>query len=359
MNETICPINFTEKRTGIINGVTKIMDSQIIDDEIHAIISGIPNGVKFLMVFDSCHSGTIGDLKYDIAHYHGSTNWQDDDLTTSQGTETTSSVPLDPVVLGNSVINCNASWIYVPVLRQLWITPMDHQLYQVLVGNKFIIPISTNVPAQLFNNPNKIMMFNSNFKKLANGQYEISCTELGINNLIVNSRDLATTTTSAYYNTNIVSRAYDQVTGKHYHFNRAFGQKRTFSLRSVAGCKGGELRIIAGCEENQTSAGTAQYGGACTNAVLETIRSLQGLPNFFEKIFNHNILDLKFIEDSINNNLSKFGYTQHSIVSWEHATGVGARMLLPGWEKYTSGVEVNRAFLPELPVQYVYRIRLN
>lgn len=40
---------------------------EIIDDEIRSIISKIPEGVKFFGLFDSCHSGTIMDLKYSIS----------------------------------------------------------------------------------------------------------------------------------------------------------------------------------------------------------------------------------------------------------------------------------------------------
>ena len=40
---------------------------EIIDDQIKLILSKIPDGVKFFGLFDSCHSGTILDLKYSLS----------------------------------------------------------------------------------------------------------------------------------------------------------------------------------------------------------------------------------------------------------------------------------------------------
>lgn len=51
MDETILPLDFQK------NG-------EIIDDEIHCIVSSLPQGVNLTAVFDSCHSGTVMDLPY-------------------------------------------------------------------------------------------------------------------------------------------------------------------------------------------------------------------------------------------------------------------------------------------------------
>ncbi len=69
MDETICPIDFAERRVITIDGVEHRVDSQIIDDEIHDIIDNVPKGARFLMLSDSCHSGTVGDLRNDFTHY--------------------------------------------------------------------------------------------------------------------------------------------------------------------------------------------------------------------------------------------------------------------------------------------------
>jgi hypothetical protein len=67
-DETICPIDFETKILVEVDGSTYRVDSQIINDEIHDIISRTPKDVKFLMLSDSCHSGTIGDLEHNLAH---------------------------------------------------------------------------------------------------------------------------------------------------------------------------------------------------------------------------------------------------------------------------------------------------
>ena len=84
-------------------------------------------------------------------------------------------------------------------------------------------------------------------------------------------------------------------------------------------CAGGELRIISGCREDETSADTGR-NGACTMAFLDTVKLFGGLPNFLSKIFSHNTEDFKSIENSINKYLSSFGFTQHSVFSWDHST---------------------------------------
>ena len=50
-DETICPVDY--ETAGLI-----------IDDEISVIFRRIPEGCKMTCIFDSCHSGTIVDLRY-------------------------------------------------------------------------------------------------------------------------------------------------------------------------------------------------------------------------------------------------------------------------------------------------------
>jgi metacaspase-1 len=53
LDESIIPYDWT-------------MKGEIIDDEIHAIFSTLPKGVQVVAVFDSCHSGTIMDLRFNV-----------------------------------------------------------------------------------------------------------------------------------------------------------------------------------------------------------------------------------------------------------------------------------------------------
>lgn len=63
MDEMIVPINFTSN-----------INSFIIDDELRKLVdSRLRSGVKMFMLFDSCFSGTILDLKY---HYLDSDNYE-------------------------------------------------------------------------------------------------------------------------------------------------------------------------------------------------------------------------------------------------------------------------------------------
>jgi hypothetical protein len=63
MDELIAPLGFTYN-----------VNSFIIDDELRALINlRLRNGVKLFMMFDSCFSGTILDLKY---HYLDSDNYE-------------------------------------------------------------------------------------------------------------------------------------------------------------------------------------------------------------------------------------------------------------------------------------------
>jgi len=190
MDETICPIDFTVRRMITIDGVTHNVDSQIIDDEIHDIIENVPKGARFLMLSDSCHSGTVGDLRNDFKHF-------------------------DPLVGSRSV--------------------------------------------------------------------------------------------------------YDKDTGTHFHFDSSMQNKRTLKMKVPNSNAGGELRIISGCEESQTSADTGT-NGACTKSFWETVKDIGGLHKFFPMVFSHDVQDLKFIQDNINKRLSDFGFTQQSVISWQDAS---------------------------------------
>ncbi|MGD0466361.1 MAG: caspase family protein [Gammaproteobacteria bacterium] len=235
-DETICPIDFINRRTIIVNGIRRTVDSEITDDEIHGIISNIPKNVNFLMLSDSCHSGTIGDLKYDFAHYHGPSEWR-------------------------GVNNAIAEQVTAPI------DPENRAL----------------------------------------------TVEGGLN---LHFNPGATTVNELFSLDASVKYSYDPDTGKHNHYSG--GKKRSLNMRAP-NCEGGELRIISGCEENQTSADTGT-NGACTRAFWDTVRSMGGLHKFFPKLFSHHIDDLKSIQDTINRNLSRFGFTQHSVISWDHAT---------------------------------------
>jgi len=235
-DETICPIDFINRRTIIVNGIRRTVDSEITDDEIHGIISNIPKNVNFLMLSDSCHSGTIGDLKYDFAHYHGPSEWR-------------------------GVNNAIAEQVTAPI------DPENRAL----------------------------------------------TVEGGLN---LHFNPGATTVNELFSLDASVKYSYDPDTGKHNHYSG--GKKRSLNMRAP-NCEGGELRIISGCEENQTSADTGT-NGACTRAFWVTVRSMGGLHKFFPKLFSHHIDDLKSIQDTINRNLSRFGFTQHSVISWDHAT---------------------------------------
>ena len=190
MDETICPIDYADPRVIIIDGIQHNVDSQILDDEIHDIIENVPKGARFLMLSDSCHSGTIGDLKNDFKHY----------------------------------------------------------------------------------------------------------------NPIVGSRSI-----------------YDKDTGNHVHFDYSMNKTRILNMRVPNSNSGGELRIISGCEEDQTSADTG-INGACTKAFWDTIQDFGGFRKFLPIVFSHNVQDLKSIQDAINKRLSNFGFTQQSVVSWEDAS---------------------------------------
>ena len=348
MDETICPIDFMTPRTIMYNGRQLRVDSQITDDEINEIITELPHGAKFLMLSDSCHSGTIGDLKNDFMHYQGPAVWGDEEQLSSNS----SSQPSIPYLphqqqqsyassqLAAPSITCRASWIYILLhgKKELWLTPLDVSLYEEFGHKKAVIQlVSMDLPVSLLNHPNRPQIVNTTFKKLANGQYDVSSVELGIENVIIKPSARSITNRELSYQSQQlmprfselpvsrdlphpceVSSHYDPVTGKHHHVHHLTGKKRTLNMRSPNSCNGGELRIISGCQEDETSADTGQ-NGACTMAFLETVKLIGGLPKFFDKLFSHNVEDLKLLQDKINQFLSRFGFTQHSVLSWDHA----------------------------------------
>lgn len=403
LDETICPIDFMTRRVINYKGQRITLDSQITDDEINEIISDVPHGARFLMLADSCHSGTIGDLSNDFDHYQGPTIWPNEEcanhpaipqlssqaatghIPSSQVTPSTAAYSYPSATAAyshssphhysssghqsvSSLINAAASWIYVKLSdrEELWLTPLDGRLYSEFGNKKYIIPIDgySVIAGKLLESPNRSKVSPTNFKKLANGQYEVSSPELGINSIPVNlGATKAIVNYINIYNSQFgvpdqqqntgsgvapapvnpaapqqahkptwlqslhlravapgcqVSSHYNPKTGQHYHFHHITGKKRSLSMRSP-NCAGGELRIISGCREDETSADTGR-NGACTMAFLDTVKLFGGLPNFLSKIFSHNTEDFKLIENSINKYLSSFGFTQHSVFSWDHST---------------------------------------
>lgn len=364
MDETICPINFLDPRTISRNGRILRVDSQIVDDEINEIISDVPHGVKFLMLSDSCHSGSIADLKNDFDHYQGPSTWEyDTTLPTATPANATSSfssytptqlpqaVEQIPQSIEAAIIYCKAAWTYVRGVQEVWLTPVDDVLYEEFGHKKCVVKMSnTAIPHCLLANPNKPQYFNTTFKKLTNGNYQVSSTQLGISNIIITSSVRSAISLSQLYEAiatgnlysppdqreltpnfyqlpnrrdlsepGLVTSHYDEVSGKHHHVHKLTGKKRTLNMRAPNSCNGGELRVISGCRDNETSADTGT-NGACTLAFLETVKYMGGLPNFFSKIFSHNVEDLKLIQDNINHCLSNFGFTQqHPTVSWDHS----------------------------------------
>ncbi len=326
MDETICPIDFMKPRMITVNGTQLRVDSQITDDEIHDIISNTPKGAKFLMLSDSCHSGTIGDLKNDFAHYQGPSEWQDN-VDAPQGQPQSTQPP------ALKTITCDTYWVYAKYSKELWLTPLNDLLYAQFSDNKRVIKLTNNIPPQLANSNDKPLKAHTTFKQLANGQYEVSSEELGINGLLTTSSQRApvfegslqfqvnpNAPLSEAISVNLgIKYNYDPDTDTHNHYSN--GKKRSLKMKGNmkavgSSCKGGELRIISGCEENQTSADTGT-NGACTNAFWKAVQSMGGLHNFFPKLFSHNTKDFMAIEATINKYLA--GYTQHSVLSWDHA----------------------------------------
>ena len=384
-DETICPIDFMSPRVITYKGVEYNVDSQIVDDEINEILLKVPRGAKLLMLSDSCHSGTIGDLKNNFLNYNGSKIWENFKPTNKPNVVNSTSASIsnstsaltstankpnnnqhhNPLfnqlfnlpfmhnrISENSTINCQASIVYVKNLDkdQIWITPLDSTMYLVFKEKKHIIEMNTHqVPDLLLKNPWHSYVFNINFNKLSEDKYAMSIKELGLDNIIIqtsleitvlDNSDLARSrsfaenvnlarsrssscTSSISFNEEINSCAilshYDVLTGKHEHVNCLTGQKRTLNMRSPSSCHGGELRIISGCQDDQTSADTGR-NGACTLAFLNTVKLTGGLEGFFQKIFSHNVEDLRIVQDNINKFLAKFGFTQQSMVSWDHST---------------------------------------
>lgn len=56
--QTVCPIDFMDKRVIFHQGKRLLVDKQIVDDEIREIIDDVPSGVKFLMLTDTCNLGS-------------------------------------------------------------------------------------------------------------------------------------------------------------------------------------------------------------------------------------------------------------------------------------------------------------
>jgi hypothetical protein len=266
-DETICPIDFINRRTIIVNGIRRTVDSEITDDEIHDIISNIPKNVNFLMLSDSCHSGTIGDLKYDFAHYHGPSEWRGVNIVGSKMESGNINNTLGNITIAGGDLSSSSS---INAIAEQVTAPIDSENRALTV-------------------------------------------EGGLN---LHFNPGATTVNELFSLDASVKYSYDPDTGKHNHYSG--GKKRSLNMRAPS-CEGGELRIISGCEENQTSADTGT-NGACTRAFWDTVRSMGGLHKFFPKLFSHHIDDLKSIQDTINRNLSRFGFTQHSVISWDHAT---------------------------------------
>jgi Caspase domain len=266
-------------------------------------------------------------------------------------------------------IKTKALWVYVKLSNreEVWVMPYNNNLLTDFVNNKYAINLNNHQHdfSQLKAIPNISKTCSTEFQLLSNGDYKVSSEELGINDLIIkNDKSKLVLNQINIYNSQIgmpvgynagethqqqsnsssenkpnktnwlnwftankdipqtdvspVVSARDIKTGKYYHINRLNGTKRVLSMRSPDTCKGGELRIISGCREDQTSADTG-VNGACTIAFLDTVRVLGGLKNFLEKIFSHDISEFKLVENTINKYLSNFGFTQHSVFSWDHS----------------------------------------
>lgn len=334
LDETICPIDFMVPRTVRYHGKTFRVDSQILNNEIHEIISVIPKGVKFLMLSDSCHSGTIGDLKNDFHNYHGPNKWGESSSESSNNSpgspqEHTNNSPQhseSSSSSSNKIFNCYAHWTYARHTMELWVTPLVWDLYKTFGNFKIKIDKKTKLPQELINNG--IYKCNSTFEQLNNKQFKIASTELSTDSFIgvpslshIDARALAEEagTIDMFNIVAEVKYNYDSVTGRHIHAGG--GVKRSLNMKSLSCNHGGELRVISGCEENETSADTGT-NGACTKAFWDTVQYFGGLTTFFPKLFSHNIQDLKDIQDTINLNLHRFGFTQNSVISWEHAHNV-------------------------------------
>jgi hypothetical protein len=342
LDETLCPIDFRVPRTITYQGRRYHVDSQITNDEIHEIITGIPHGARFFMLSDSCHSGTIGQLKNDFARYHGPEHWGQDNCDNKPSSQVSPSTPA-PAPLPDPVptkptnnyyaptvvekINCYASWAYYTNYgrRELVINPYDADLIRKFNHQKLTIQAPSYAEAgRLYYYTNKAYICKTTFEKLNNGAYRVSCPDIDIKDLTVSVP--GTSPYSSYYNPsrNIkeeeqcnVSSHYDPVNGKHIHVDNKNKEKRSLKMRSHNSCNGGELRIISGCQESQTSADTGR-NGACTLSFLNTVQSIGGLKPFFKKLFSHHIETMKVIQDSINTYLSRHGYTQQSVLSWDH-----------------------------------------
>lgn len=328
LDETICPIDFMLPRTIKYRGKTYKVDSQILNNEIHSIISVIPKGVKFLMLSDSCHSGTIGDLKNDFHHYHGPNEWGDSSSESShnspvaqepspQHSESSSSA-------NNKLFSCNTHWTYARHSMELWITPLIWDLYKTFGNFKIKIDKQTKLPQELITNGS--YKCSTNFEKISANEFKITATELSANNFIAvpsiatdnKERDLVedSGTIDMFNIVADIKYNYDSITGRHIHCGA--GKTRSLNMKSICSHHGGELRVISGCEESETSADTGT-NGACTKAFWDTVQEFGGLITFFPKLFSHHVQELKDIQDTINLNLHRFGFTQHSVISWEHA----------------------------------------
>lgn len=525
-DETICPIDFMQPRVITYKGKKYRVDSQIIDDEINEILVKVPRNVKLLMLSDSCHSGTIGDLKNNLLNYVGPEIWENFNLTDNkitnslqnvsqntiqaitnndvlqpemqqqlsqtqevsqekidqdftplqtslefhpdlsspsstnpqQGSQPISSLTqyghhaspssykpqqacqtaaspssyqaqqacqtaalpssyqaspshqASPPPSGyqlqqthsgmpqhlwhqphqafqylqshlwhhshnayqpsqhgyhhqllnqlfhsspaytsynrfseNVIINCSASVVYVKDDEQceIWITPLDTGMFTIFNNKKHILELNVHqVPDLLLQHPWHSFIFNVAFNKLNEDKYLMNIDEIGLENIIIQpslgvsslaanslnspkkTRNLGVMTRHALKEEVVepctILSHYDVATGKHEHVNCTTGEKCTLNMRSPSSCHGGELRIISGCRDNQTSADTGK-NGACTLAFLNTIKMIGGLENFFNKIFSHHIEDLRIIQDNINKFLTKYGFTQQSMVSWDHS----------------------------------------
>jgi len=270
------------------------------------------------MLSDSCHSGTIGDLKNDLAHYPsgGVTSNNGEGLGVYRENH-------NDVV---SIITCQSYWIYVRARGEVWLTPMDDTLYKSFGERALAIRVNSipKMLAQNYNNPIKSV---TEFKLLASGGYIIDAPEIGIKKLAASCFSPRVKGDGVR---GMPKYSYNRDTGTHSHIH---GHKKcTFSMRTPS-AHGGDLRVISGCEENQTSADTGK-NGACTRAFWQTVVSVGGLRSFFIKLFSSHVEDLKVIQDSINYNLSRYGFTQHSIVSWEQA---GQRVL----HEYNASIGIN------------------
>ena len=268
------------------------------------------------MLSDSCHSGTIGDLKNDLEHYHGPAEWQDG-ANLSLPSQLPPQIQQQSVLLGNNIIQYDTCWIYAPYLQELWLTPLNSSLREQFGNKTIVVKLGNNVPTELINNGNKLLKYNTIFRELDNGQYEVFTPAIPGIKLLVGalstvaryipsvekSPQLRFTPTASGSRSVRAKSEYDNKTCRWNHYHG--GKKRSLGMRSNVGCQGGELRIISGCEESQTSE------------------------------------DLRVIQDAINKNLA--GFSQHSVISWDHA--------LPG---NTNAGRNIRAFRENLPQQQSY-----